>query len=90
MAQKSLSITQARRDITGLPGRFANDPSPVEITKRGKPVMAVLPWDVYESMVETLDIMRDPELVAQIRKSLEQLAKGRTVSLESIKKEFSF
>lgn len=90
MTPRTLSITQARSELTTLPAKFLKDPSPVEITKRGKAVMAVLPWDVFESMVETLDIMRDPQLVAQIRKSLDQLAKGRTVSLDSIKREFGF
>jgi len=88
MAQRALSITEIRGAITGLPGRFEKDPSPIEVTRRGKPVMAVMPWDVYEGLVETLEIMRDPGLVQQIRKGLRQMAKGQTVTLEAMRKEF--
>lgn len=42
------------------------------VTRRGKPVLAILPWEVYEGFLETLDIMADAELMAALRKSLEQ------------------
>jgi PHD/YefM family antitoxin component YafN of YafNO toxin-antitoxin module len=84
MPQKSMTIIQARYKLTSLPMLFAKDSSTVEVTKRGKPVMAVLPWDAYESLVETLEIMGDAELMASIRKGLEQIDKGRTVTFDEV------
>jgi prevent-host-death family protein len=88
MTTRTLSITQARNEITGLAERFAKDPTPVEVTRRGRPVMAVIPWDVYEGMVETLEIMQDTELVGRLRKSMEEMARGKVVSLAAVKREF--
>jgi hypothetical protein len=37
----------------------------------------ILPWEFYESIVETLDILADPEMVAVLRASLDDLKRGR-------------
>jgi antitoxin YefM len=58
----------------------------VTITRRGQPVLAVLPWEFYESIVETLDILGDPEMVRVLRESLEDLKRGRLVSNAEAKK----
>jgi len=58
----------------------------VTITRRGQPVLAVLPWEFYESIVETLDILGDPEMGRVLRESLEDLKRGRLVSNAEAKK----
>jgi PHD/YefM family antitoxin component YafN of YafNO toxin-antitoxin module len=45
-----------------------------------------LPWEFYESIVETLDILGDPEMVRALRESLEDLKRGRVVSNAGAKK----
>jgi PHD/YefM family antitoxin component YafN of YafNO toxin-antitoxin module len=45
-----------------------------------------LPWEFYESIVETLDILGDPEMVRALRESLEDLKRGRVVSNAEAKK----
>jgi antitoxin YefM len=55
-----LTITQARRGLLNLPERLARVPErAVTITRRGRPVLAVMPWEFYESIVETLERSRD-------------------------------
>ena len=52
-----LAISEARKAWLDLPEKLANTPErAVTITRRGRPVLAILPWD-YESVVETLDIL---------------------------------
>jgi antitoxin YefM len=41
-----------------------------------------LPWDDYESIVETLEVLSDPELMAALRESLAELRSGAVVSHE--------
>jgi prevent-host-death family protein len=48
--RKELPITEARHALTSLPERLAEDPGAVAITRRGKPVLAVMSWDLYESI----------------------------------------
>ena len=46
-----LTITQARRGLLNLPERLARGPEhAVTITRRGRPVLAVMPWEFYESI----------------------------------------
>ncbi len=57
---RKLSIAEAREQLTRLPEILSEDDetAAATITRHGKPVLAVLPWDVYESIVETLAILR--------------------------------
>jgi prevent-host-death family protein len=70
-----------------LPEKLARTPDrAVTITRRGQPVLAILPRELYESIVETLDILGDPEMIKALRESLEDLKGGRVVSNAEAKK----
>jgi len=85
MAQ--LTISAARKGLLDLPEKLARMPErAVTITRRGRPVLAILPWEFYESIVETLDILGDPEAVTTLRTSLEDLKRGRLVGNAEAKK----
>jgi antitoxin YefM len=82
-----LTISEARKALLDLPERLARTPDrAVTITRRGQPVLAILPWEFYESIIETLDILGDPEMVKALRESLEDLKRGRVVSNAEAKK----
>ena len=51
MQGNTYSISEIREEITRLPERFAEDPEAVTVTRHGKPVMAILPWALYESII---------------------------------------
>lgn len=83
----TLTITQARQELLHLPERFEKSRErAVEITKNGRPVLAVLPWEFYESLVETLEVLGDPEMTAALRDSLEDVKKGRLISHKEARK----
>jgi antitoxin YefM len=83
----TLTITKARNDLLDLPDRLErSDEGAVEVTKHGRPVLAVLRWDLYESLVETLEILSDPEMASSLRESLEDIKNGRLVSHEEARK----
>ena len=44
-------------------------------------------WDFLESMIETLDVMNDVELMAAIRQGMQDMAEGRVHSWEDVKRE---
>jgi antitoxin YefM len=82
-----LTISEARKALLDLPEKLARTPDrAVTITRRGQPVLAILPWEFYESIVETLDILGDPEMVRALREGLEDLKRGRLVSNAEAKK----
>jgi PHD/YefM family antitoxin component YafN of YafNO toxin-antitoxin module len=86
---RRMSMLEARRKLMSLPEEFEQDPEgeAVAITRRGKPVLAVMPWGLYESMVETLEILSDTELVAALRESIRDLKEGHTVSMQEVERE---
>ena len=82
-----LPITHTRDELTSLPNRLAKEPGAVAVTQRGEPVLAILPWELYESLEETLAILGDEELMTALRQSLAEAAAGRTVPWEEVKAE---
>jgi hypothetical protein len=44
-------------------------------------------WDLYESIVETLEIMGDGELMAALRQGIKQVDAGEGISWEQAKRE---
>lgn len=81
---KSLSIIEARKKLTNIPELFEQeaDLDVVAITRRGKPVMAIMPWELYEALEETLEILGDEALMMQLRESIEELKAGRLIPWE--------
>ena len=83
---KDIPITEARHELTSLPERLAAKPGAVAVTRRGKPVLAIMPWELYESIVETLEIMGDKDLMAAVRQGIKEIEEGKTIPWEQVKK----
>lgn len=79
--EDTLTITQARNKLLALPEKLARDKTTksVTVTKRGRPILAIVQWDVYESILETLEIMGDPELMEALRRGVKEAESGKTV-----------
>ena len=77
----TLPIMQARDQLTTLPQKFEDQPKmgAITITRRGKPVMTLLPHDLYEAIMETLEITTDPSLMRDLQQSIRDQKAGRTV-----------
>lgn len=89
--QKVLSIVEARNRLTQLPEDFEQEKvSTVTITRRGKPVLAVMPYDLFDSIREALAVMSDPELMAQLRQSIQEADEGKLHDWEDVKLELGW
>jgi antitoxin YefM len=86
---RSMSIAEARDNLTRLPDQLEHDENltVVQVTRRNKPVLAIMPWQFYESLLETLELMDDAEFIAALRKSISELVAGETVSWEQVQKD---
>ena len=101
MKEHSISISEAQNRITQLPEQFSEEPEAVTVTRHGKPVMAILPFNTYRSLLEqldtalekldaleeTLEILHDEELMASFREGVQELAEGKGRPWEDVKKE---
>lgn len=82
---EQIPIVRARAMLTQLPERLAEDNRAVALTRHGKPVLAVMPWELFESILETLEIMGDPDMMAALRQGIKDVQEGKLVSLEEVK-----
>ena len=55
------------------------------MTRDGKPVLAVLPWEFYEPVMETLAILGDTEHMAALRSGIGDLKRGGTADWAEVK-----
>ncbi len=85
---KTLSVTDTRNRLLEIVDQIEREPSTVvAVSKRGKPVMTLISTDVYESLVETLEIISEPKTFAQLRKSIEEARKRDTIPWKKVKAE---
>ncbi len=87
MFENTFSISEIREEITRLPEHFEHEPETITVTRRGKPVMAIMPWELYESLIETLEVMSDAELMAAFRQGVQELEEGKGRPWEDVKKD---
>jgi PHD/YefM family antitoxin component YafN of YafNO toxin-antitoxin module len=85
---RTMSMVEARNKLTSLPEDFAQNPDvdAVAVTRRGKPVLAVMPWELYEAIVETLDVLGDAERMAALRQSIEEAQAGKGIPWKDAKR----
>ena len=76
----SLTMATARDELGSLPERLAGRQEAVAVTRAGKPVLAILPWDLYESIAETLDILADETLVTALNQGMREAQEEQTIS----------
>ena len=84
---EEISIAKARAMLSRLPELLSAESRAVALTRHGKPVMAMMSWDLFESITETMDIMGDPDLMTALRQSIKDVRAGRFTSLEQVKNE---
>jgi PHD/YefM family antitoxin component YafN of YafNO toxin-antitoxin module len=83
----NISITEARNLLTRLPEQLVGEHAAIALTRRGKPVMALMSWDLYEAIVETLEVMADADLIAALRQGIKEASEGKVTSWETVKSE---
>jgi len=82
-----MSISEARQELTSLPDQLEKDQQTIAVTRRGRPVLAVLPWELYESLVETLEILGDEKLMRALQAALSEVERGEVEPWEEVKRE---
>ncbi|THB63516.1 MAG: type II toxin-antitoxin system Phd/YefM family antitoxin [Desulfovibrio sp.] len=85
--ERTMNISEARNKLTSLSSDLVRDRETLAITKRGKPVLALMPWELYESLLETMEVMSDPEQMASFRAGVKSMEEGKTKGLEQVKAE---
>jgi antitoxin YefM len=84
---KVVPFSDARSHLTELLDEIEEIHEHVVITRNGRPAAVVMSQDEYESLIETLEVLSDPELMAALAESDEDVAAGRVQPWEEVKRE---
>ncbi len=84
---KVVPFTEARTHLTELLDDVESVHEHVVITRNGRPAAIVMSQAEYDSLIETLEILGDQKLMADLSASDEDVAAGRVVPWEEVKRE---
>lgn len=79
-----IPLAEARKMLHELPEMLGKNNRTAALTEDGRPVLAVMPWHVYESVVEALDIMGDRESMRAILESMEGIKDEDLIPIEEV------
>ncbi len=79
-----LTATEARNSFAQLIKEAEKEV--VQITQHNKPAMAVMSWEQYESLLETLEILSDPDTLLSVQRGEEDFDRGQVSEWEAVKK----
>ena len=79
-----IPLAKACEMLDELPETLGKNNRTAALTVDGKPVLVVIPWDLYESMVETMEIMEDTEMMDGIREGIRDMREGSLFSHEEV------
>jgi antitoxin YefM len=82
---KELTTVDARRELTKLPEKLGANPATIAVTRRGKPVLAIMTWEDYQAIMETLEIFGDDDSVKQLRRSIKEVKEGKSIPWQEAK-----
>ncbi len=73
-----LTISKAKQQLLDLARRNKDLGESFIILKDGEPVSALLPFDEYESLLETLDILEtEPDILKKLKKTESEMKSGQ-------------
>ena len=84
LGMEGIPMTTARGMLARLPEKLSKENRAVALTKRGKPVLVVIPWELYESIAETMEILEDAEMMDGVRKGIQDMREGNLISHDEV------
>jgi prevent-host-death family protein len=76
-------FSEAKAHLSELAERVEREHERVLVTRNGRPSFVLMSLDDLDALEETLDISRDHELVASLKRSQKEAADGKSLPLPS-------
>ncbi len=82
--QTYVPVTQAKTKLLDMVRSLQDRADTIAITKNGVPEAVLLSMDTYEGLLETIDILSDPEAAAALKASAADVHAGRIISEKEV------
>ncbi len=79
--EDTLPFSEAKAHLSELAERVEREHERILVTRNGRPSFVLVSPDDLESLEETLDILRDPDLVASLARSRSEATRGELLPL---------
>ena len=87
MAKKTIPITEGRKKLFKIVEEIQKPDTYYIFTVDGKPQVVLMSKDEFDSIMETMDILSDPEIIKDLRKADEDFKKGKYTSWEEVREK---
>ncbi len=74
-----LPVTDVKKDLLALVKKVQKLRESIAITRNGRPTAVLLSMEEYEGLLETIEILADPNLVKTLRKARKELDAGKFI-----------
>jgi prevent-host-death family protein len=74
---RTLPISEVKTHLPELVTGVDEREEEIVVTRKGRPAAVLVNFDEYERLKATLDVLSDPRLMAQIRRSQRFYARGK-------------
>jgi len=85
---KQMSISETRKKITSLESELSFEDT-ISVTNHGKEIFALLRWDTYESIAETLEIISDENLMNDLKIGIQQIKDNELIDFDDFLKDIN-
>ena len=87
MTATTLDISDARKELSHLADRL-RDERVIRVTRHGKDAFAVVDLEYLEAVMETVEILSDPDAFRLFQQSIDDINNGRVIDHEELREEF--
>jgi antitoxin YefM len=84
-----IPITSVTHELNSLPQKLSQEDTVIAITSEGEPVLALMTWQHYEAILETLEVLSDRNLIAHLRQGIAEAKSGEGLDWELVKQDLN-
>jgi antitoxin YefM len=85
--QHILPVTKVKRDLLDILKRMEEEESTIAVTRNGEAVGIMMSLARYDSLMETIEILGNKEILRSLKKSKEDFKTGRVFSHKDVWEE---
>jgi len=89
-AKTTIPITEARKRIFDIAEEIQKPGVYYTLTEKGRPKAVFMSYDEFDSLMETLEILSDPEVMKRIEQAEKEYKRGEYVTWEELKSELGY
>ena len=85
---ETLSLAHIKAHLSEVVDRVEHQHDRVVLTRNGRPAAVLVSPEDIEALEDTLDLLSDPQALAQISQARDEISEGRVVDAEALRAKF--